>query len=92
MKHYQFVLIEGSQGEELEISDEKEDKGVPLTSKVLQISLKSKEGLTFNRSFMVVGMIRGNDVLILVDCGASTNFISKEFVKQLNLEVNDTND
>ena len=35
-------------------------------------------------------MLRGVDVLILVDCGASTNFISKTLVKQLNLKVNDT--
>lgn len=90
LKHYQFVLIEGSQEEASRSSEEEEDKVEPMTNKVLQISLKGKEGLTSNRSFKVEGMIRRKKVLILVDCGASANFISKELVKQLNLNVHDT--
>jgi len=90
LKHYQFVLIEGSQGDKSEISDEEGDKGEPLTNKVLQLSLHSKEGFTSNTSFKVVDMLRGREVLIWVNCGASANFISQTLVKQLNLTVNDT--
>jgi len=55
------------QGEESEGSEEEEDKGEPLINKVLQISLQSKEGLTSNRSFKVVGMVKGKEVIILLD-------------------------
>lgn len=35
-------------------------------------------------------MIMGKEVLILMDCGALTNFIFTELVQQLNFKVNDT--
>jgi len=88
-KHYQFVLVEDLEGEESQGSEGEEENGGNLTTKILQISLKRKEGLTSNRSFKVMGSIGGTKVLVLVDCGASANFISRTLVQHLNLEVND---
>lgn len=51
---------------------------------------KSKEGLTSNRSFKIIGTIGGVEVLVLVDCGASSNFISKKLVEKLQLTVTET--
>ena len=89
-KHYQFVLVEDLECEESQGSEGEGENGGNLTAKILQISLKSKEGLTSNRSFKVMGSIGGTEVLVLVDCGASANFISRTLVQHLNLEVNDT--
>jgi len=55
LKHFQFVLLEDSQEEETEDSEGEQETVDTLTIKVLQISLKSKEGLTSNRSFKVMG-------------------------------------
>ena len=43
LKHYQFVLIEGSQEEASGSSEEEEDKVEPMTNKVLQIHYKAKK-------------------------------------------------
>ncbi|XP_057453204.1 uncharacterized protein LOC130745077 [Lotus japonicus] len=87
-KHYQFILIEGEEDEEEEeIFEEAEDGEFILEGKVLQLSLNSKEGLTSNQSFKIRGRIGGREVLILVDCGATSNFISQELVAELGLQV-----
>lgn len=89
-KHYLFVLMENSEGEEAEESEEEKEAAEVLTAKVMQLSLKSKEGLTSNKSFKTLGTIRGEKVLVLVDCGASNAFISKKLVENLQLEVVET--
>jgi len=88
LKHYQFLLREDSQVEETKLSEEEEEKVDPITIKTLQSSLKNDEGLTSNQYSKIMG--RGMKVLVLVDCGASTNFISKKLVQHSKLEVIDT--
>ncbi|XP_057444914.1 uncharacterized protein LOC130737168 [Lotus japonicus] len=87
-KNFQLILIEGKdEEEEEEVFEEAEDGEFVLEGKVLQLSLNSKEGLTSNRSFKVKGKIGEREILILVDCGATSNFISQELVAELEIPV-----
>ncbi|XP_057444723.1 uncharacterized protein LOC130736966 [Lotus japonicus] len=88
MRNYQLILVEGEEEEEEdEVFEEAEDGEFILEGKVLQLSMNSKEGLTSNRSFKVKGKIGSREVLILVDCGATSNFISQELVVELDIPV-----
>jgi len=89
LKHFQIVLTKDSHGEESKSSEDEEEKPETLQVKVLQISLKSKEGLTSNQSFKIKWRLGGIKVLVLVNWGASTNFITKK-LNHLKLEGNET--
>lgn len=55
--------------------------------KTLQLSSHSFWGLTSNKSLKVWGAIKGEKVVVLVDSGAATNFISLKLVEKLQLQV-----
>ncbi|KAJ1413345.1 Chromo-like domain superfamily [Sesbania bispinosa] len=69
---------------------ETEEPILELEHKTLQLSLKSKEGLTSRKSFKIKGTIGGREVLILIDSGATGNFISQPLVAELQLQVTKT--
>lgn len=88
MKNYQLILMEvKEEEEEEEVFEEAEDGEFVLEGKVLQLSLNSKEGLTSNRSFKVKGQIGEREILILIDCGATSNFISQDLVAELEIPI-----
>lgn len=88
-KHLQLVLCEGPEEEESE-GDSEGEADAEMEFKTLKLSLQSKEGFTSNKSFKLWGSIAGRKVLILVDSGATSNFISKELVQELQLPVKST--
>ncbi|KAJ1416998.1 Retrotransposon gag domain [Sesbania bispinosa] len=96
LRHYQLVLVEGQEdGEPAETEEdgdpaETEEPILELENKTLQLSLKSKEGLTSRKSFKIKGTIGGREVLILIDSGATGNFISQPLVAELQLQVTKT--
>lgn len=93
LKHYKFQLVEDSESEKEVKWDttEGEAEEVPvLQIKKLRLSMRSKEGLTSNRSFKTVGLVGGKEVLVLIDCGASSNFISKQLLDELKITKWDT--
>ncbi|XP_019427131.1 PREDICTED: uncharacterized protein LOC109335454 [Lupinus angustifolius] len=47
-------------------------------------------GFTSTKSWKIGGMLGNHSVVILIDCGPSHNFISKDLVEQLHLPVEDT--
>ncbi|WVZ23326.1 hypothetical protein V8G54_001870 [Vigna mungo] len=79
LKHYQ-----------LDDGDEEEEEKTELEHKTLQLSLKSKVGLTSHKSFKIWGTIGQRRVLILVDCGATNSFLSRKLVAELDLPVENT--
>lgn len=63
----------------------------PLQSfRSLHLSLCSMLGFTTTKSWKVEGIVEGNSVVILIDCGASHNFIATELVGRLKLKVMET--
>ena len=87
MRHLQFVLLE----EEAEVQEEEEDAEPEgeeaLELKALQLSSHSFWGLTSNKSLKVWGEINGERVVVLVDSGATANFISLKLVEELKLPM-----
>ena len=91
LKNYKLMLVEGSEEEPLEEEeDSAAEGGARLEIRALQISFHSLKGLTSNRSFKVVGEVGGTEVLVLIDTGATSNFISKVMAKELKLPITKT--
>ncbi|WVZ12632.1 hypothetical protein V8G54_017162 [Vigna mungo] len=90
LKYYQLVLMEEWGEEESEDGDEEEEEKTELEHKTLQLSLKSKVGLTSHKSFKIWGTIGQRRVLILVDCGATNSFLSRKLVAELDLPIENT--
>lgn len=76
--------------EEPETQEKEEEEELEMEAKILQLPLRSKEGLTSNKSFKVWGEIQHRPVLISVDSGATSNFISQGLVRELELKVEGT--
>ncbi|CAH9054680.1 unnamed protein product [Cuscuta europaea] len=95
LKNYKLILVEDSEGEnepeepEVEIQEEEE---TVMESKSMQLSLMSKEGIPSMRAFKVRGYLnwgqKNQPVEILIDSGASHNFISHRLVDHLSLPYN----
>ncbi|XP_057445429.1 uncharacterized protein LOC130737628 [Lotus japonicus] len=84
-KHLRMVIMEEEEEEELAVPGE-EDKSM----KSLQLSRHSIAGFTSAKSWKVRGFINGQEVVILIDCGASHNFVSHELVASLQLHISPT--
>lgn len=52
-----------------------------------KISLNSVLGITSPRTLKLLGYIGGQEVVVMVDPGATHNFVSKETVEKLNIPV-----
>lgn len=92
-----------SADEEFEILDDsEEDSAVDLqqasVEPVIELSLNSVVGLTTPSTMKkttpstikIIGNIFGLDVVVLIDCGATHNFISNKLVEKLNFFVVET--
>lgn len=89
-KKYSVNILEA---EEDDVKGEEQgprEEELEMEAKILQLSLRSKEGLTSNSSFKVQGKIQQRPVLILIDSGASCNFISHILEEELQLKVGET--
>lgn len=78
----------------LEVSDEENAQPEEVVAKELQeleLSLCSAGGIVQPRTMKLFGFIRGEKVRVLVDSGASHNFVAGDVVNQLNLSVSSTN-
>ena len=61
-----------------------------LENKRMELSLFSAGSLTQSNTMKLQGDINGRKVLILIDSGASHNFVSTQLVIELGLMVEDT--
>ena len=95
MKQYHILLWE--EGEEEEAArttmlvepnlgqEGKDESHEEMNSLELQLSSYSFWGLTTHKTFKTKGILKGREVIILVDPGASANFIATRLVQELNL-------
>ncbi|KAL4037585.1 hypothetical protein IC575_001182 [Cucumis melo] len=90
-----FVITEGKDEYEI-VEEEKEEKdlGHPevngdLTT-VVELSINSVVGLNDPGTMKVRGKLLGEEVIVLIDCGATHNFVSEKLVKKLILPVKET--
>ncbi|WVZ02752.1 hypothetical protein V8G54_023558 [Vigna mungo] len=60
------------------------------TTQILQLSQCAMAGLTTKKSWKLWGMIGNEKVVILIDCGASHNFISTELISKCGLQQQTT--
>ncbi|CAH9097472.1 unnamed protein product [Cuscuta epithymum] len=91
MKHFQIIMLDDSEEEEEQRDNYPEPVSMMEDNDIskMQLSLLSKEGLTTPRTFKLRGEIQGKrgskEIIILIDCGATHNFISPKVVQAANL-------
>lgn len=73
-------LTKGQEGEEISVDTEKADE-----AKVAALSLHSLAGFDSLKTLKIKGEIQGKEVVILIDGGATHNFILEKLVTELNL-------
>ncbi|CAH9109958.1 unnamed protein product [Cuscuta epithymum] len=91
MKHFQIIMLDDSEEEEEQRDNYPEPVSMMEDNDIskMQLSLLCKEGLTTPRTFKLRGEIQGQmgskEIVILIDCGATHNFISPKIVQAANL-------
>ena len=74
-----------SEGEEGVLGDEEFVPKVAKEVEAIELSLNSVVGLSEPRTIKLKGEIHGKDVVVLIDCGATHNFIYKLVVESLQI-------
>ncbi|PWA65784.1 hypothetical protein CTI12_AA332280 [Artemisia annua] len=57
---------------------------------IAKVSLSSVASHTNNPTMRLKGILGGEEIVVLIDCGASNNFISAHLVERLGITVKDT--
>ncbi|KAA0059953.1 ty3-gypsy retrotransposon protein [Cucumis melo var. makuwa] len=57
---------------------------------VVELSINSLVGLTNPGTMKVRGKLQEEEIVVLIDCGATHNFISKKLVKEKKLHTKET--
>lgn len=89
----EIELVQGSVSEE-EIEEDTPEVGEVAkleVGEVVELDLKSMIGFSTPGTMKLMGKIKERDVLLLIDFGATHNFISEHFVQELELPVINTN-
>lgn len=76
--------------EQVEAVEEEGNEEQEVGCQWMDLSLCSAEGLTQPQTMKLRGIVQGQKVLILIDSGASHNFISGKLVQKLGLKVEPT--
>lgn len=76
---------------EMEEGEDCDREEEPTTvSELAEVSMNSVVGLSSPRTMKLRGTIKDEDVVIMIDSGASHNFVSKKLVSQLELNAEET--
>ncbi|XP_038898276.1 uncharacterized protein LOC120085983 isoform X2 [Benincasa hispida] len=71
---------------------EQEEKGEPPEEEekeeTVEIALRSIYGLSARGTMKLRGKMKGEEVLVLIDCGATHNFLHKRLVNELKIPMN----
>ncbi|XP_022131713.1 uncharacterized protein LOC111004816 [Momordica charantia] len=78
--------------EELTMTEEEEDheEGETLDEKGKAVVLNTVVGLTTLGMIKIKGILQGQGVVVLLDCGAAHNFISNRLVKEFKIPQSET--
>ncbi|TYK05776.1 ty3-gypsy retrotransposon protein [Cucumis melo var. makuwa] len=76
--------------DDAEMEDIMNKGGMVEVSPVVELSLNSVVGLTAPGTFKVKGMVEDREIMIMIDCGATHNFISLKLVEELNIPIAET--
>lgn len=79
------MLLVSEEEETLEASEVLED-----TVEGVELSLNSVVGLSEPRTLKLKGVVHGLDVVVLIDCGATHNFISTSLVEAIQIPIQET--
>ncbi|KAL0561468.1 hypothetical protein IC582_001896 [Cucumis melo] len=92
------MFVENNNNEELEIIEDVESEVAELrtaevqhhTTACVELSINSVVGLNDSGTMKVRGSLQGNEVVILIDCGATHNFVFEKLVNSLQLPIKET--
>lgn len=73
---------DGEDDDDLETETGKEDE-MPM----LELYMNSIVGLSGNHTMKLKGKVKGEEVIILIDSGATHNFITTELIERLNIPI-----
>ena len=76
--------------EDVEMVDSAYEGEMVEVSPVVELSLNSVVGLTAPGTFKLKGTVENQEIVIMVDCGATHNFISLKLVENLKLPMAET--
>ncbi|XP_022848903.1 uncharacterized protein LOC111371244 [Olea europaea var. sylvestris] len=83
-KELHVLVVQGEEeGEEL--GNVQVDEGETEVGEVVELSINSVVGLNAPKSMKLKGTICGHSVIVLIDCGATHNFISVDLAAQLQI-------
>ncbi|KAK9105260.1 hypothetical protein Scep_022104 [Stephania cephalantha] len=89
VRELQVMLVDDEPSDDV-ASPEPEESAEGVDLAVLELSTQAVEGYPGPRTIKVRGQVNGVDVAILIDCGASHNFVSDDLVAFLQLPVSPT--
>lgn len=76
--------------EDTEMEHEAMEARMMKVSPVVELSLNSVIGLTKPDMFKIKGMLEDQEIVIMIDCRATHNFISLRLLEILNLPMTET--
>ena len=91
-KELRVLLVHEDEEEEDNQFDDRatEEPSLIELKDIVELSLNSVVGLTTSGTMKIKGTIRSKEVIILVDSGATHNFLSLDLVQQLALPLTTT--
>lgn len=67
--------------------EESNEEEAPAEGEAAEVELRAITGVTSKRTMKLKGQVNGKEVVILIDSGATNNFISQELVEDLRLVI-----
>ena len=84
------VLVVHDDGREEELTEEYGDGEEEDTAEVAEISMNSVVGLSSPRTMKLKGRMGKEEVVILIDSGASHNFVSEKLMRKMGVTLTET--
>lgn len=84
-------LIIAGEGQVIEeISDDEKDTNTDEATEKVELALRLVLGFSTPGTMKLKGKVGGREVIVLIDCGATHNFIHRKLVEELNLSISKT--